>query len=193
MTSREHLGIQGGSNGGLLVGNMDCIYPQLFQAAVCQVPLLDMRRYHLLLAGASWMAEYGDPDSAGEWDFIRRYSPYQKISRGKLIRPCCLPRRRVMIAFIRGMRKMMAKMEALGQDVTYYENIEGRPWRSGKQSTTRLHASTRLLVLGATFVGVNCGELRASGAFLECSELSELSFSSVLVLCFFFGGASRGV
>ncbi|MEM9828536.1 MAG: prolyl oligopeptidase family serine peptidase, partial [Planctomycetota bacterium] len=62
ITDREHLGIQGGSNGGLLVGNMVTLYPELFSAAVCQVPLLDMKRYHKLLAGASWMAEYGDPD-----------------------------------------------------------------------------------------------------------------------------------
>ncbi len=63
VTSKNKLGIQGGSNGGLLVGNMVAIYPHLFSAAVCQVPLLDMKRYHKLLAGASWMAEYGDPDS----------------------------------------------------------------------------------------------------------------------------------
>ncbi len=61
VTSKERLGIQGGSNGGLLVGNMVTLYPNLFSAAVCQVPLLDMKRYHKLLAGASWMAEYGDP------------------------------------------------------------------------------------------------------------------------------------
>ena len=63
VTSPEHLGIEGGSNGGLLMGNMITQYPQLFGAVVCQVPLLDMQRYHKLLAGASWMAEYGDPDN----------------------------------------------------------------------------------------------------------------------------------
>ena len=62
VTTPAHLGIQGGSNGGLLVGNMLTRRPELFGAVVCQVPLLDMRRYHMLLAGASWMAEYGDPD-----------------------------------------------------------------------------------------------------------------------------------
>lgn len=126
VTSREHLGIQGGSNGGLLVGNMIALYPQLFQAAVCQVPLLDMRRYHLLLAGASWMAEYGDPDSAGEWDFIQRYSPYQKISQGQTY-PAVLFTTSTRDDRVHPghARKMMAKMEALGQDVTYYENIEG--------------------------------------------------------------------
>src|SRR5690606_16166200 len=62
ITSARRLGIQGGSNGGLLMGNMLTQYPELFGAVVVQVPLLDMKRYSHLLAGASWMAEYGDPD-----------------------------------------------------------------------------------------------------------------------------------
>ena len=72
VTSPEHLGIEGGSNGGLLMGNMLTLYPQLFGAVVCQVPLLDMQRYHKLLAGASWMAEYGDPDKPGSGTSSRR-------------------------------------------------------------------------------------------------------------------------
>ncbi len=126
VTSREHLGIQGGSNGGLLVGNMLALYPQLFQAAVCQVPLLDMRRFHLLLAGASWMAEYGNPDAPGEWDFIQTYSPYQKVAAGQQY-PAVLFTTSTRDDRVHPghARKMMAKLESLGQDVTYYENIEG--------------------------------------------------------------------
>lgn len=126
VTSREHLGIQGGSNGGLLVGNMVALYPQLFEAAVCQVPLLDMRRYHLLLAGASWMAEYGDPDSPGEWDFIKQYSPYQNVRAGQAY-PAVLFSTSTRDDRVHPghARKMMAKLEQLEQDVTYYENIEG--------------------------------------------------------------------
>ncbi|MES2858826.1 MAG: prolyl oligopeptidase family serine peptidase, partial [Pseudomonadota bacterium] len=75
ITSPAHLGIQGGSNGGLLTGNMLMQYPELFGAVVVQVPLLDMKRYSHLLAGASWMAEYGDPDTA-DWSFIQTFSPY---------------------------------------------------------------------------------------------------------------------
>ncbi len=75
VTSPPHLGIQGGSNGGLLMGNMLVRRPDLFGAIVCQVPLLDMRRYHHLLAGASWMAEYGNPDLPEEWAFIQRFLP----------------------------------------------------------------------------------------------------------------------
>lgn len=76
----EQLGAQGGSNGGLLMGIMLTKYPELFGALVCSVPLLDMKRYHLLLAGASWVAEYGDPDDPADWAFISKYSPYQNIS-----------------------------------------------------------------------------------------------------------------
>ncbi|MGG6341608.1 prolyl oligopeptidase family serine peptidase, partial [Stenotrophomonas geniculata] len=64
ITSAKHLGVQGGSNGGLLTGNMLTQYPELFGAVVVQVPLLDMKRYSHLLAGASWMAEYGNPDTS---------------------------------------------------------------------------------------------------------------------------------
>ena len=81
VTSRQHLGIQGGSNGGLLTGNMLTQYPELFGAVVCQVPLLDMRRYHKLLAGASWMAEYGNPDDPEEWEFIQTFSPYHNVKK----------------------------------------------------------------------------------------------------------------
>ena len=81
ITTVEQLGAQGGSNGGLLMGIMLTQYPELFGALVCSVPLLDMRRFHLLLAGASWVAEYGDPDDPDDWDFISKYSPYQNISR----------------------------------------------------------------------------------------------------------------
>ena len=82
VTSPGRLGTQGGSNGGLLVGNMLVRRPDLFGAIVCQVPLLDMRRYHLLLAGASWMAEYGNPDDPAEWAFIEGFSPYHQLKPG---------------------------------------------------------------------------------------------------------------
>ncbi|MFK7768947.1 MAG: prolyl oligopeptidase family protein [Mariniblastus sp.] len=126
VTSRERLGIQGGSNGGLLVGNMVALYPDLFGAAVCQVPLLDMRRYHLLLAGASWMAEYGNPDEGNNWDFIKTYSPYQNIDKAKKY-PAVLFTTSTRDDRVHPghARKMMALMEAQGHDVTYYENIEG--------------------------------------------------------------------
>ncbi|HEY8454534.1 MAG TPA: prolyl oligopeptidase family serine peptidase [Actinopolymorphaceae bacterium] len=93
ITTRRRLGIQGGSNGGLLMGVMLTRYPELFGAIVCQVPLLDMRRYHLMLAGASWMAEYGNPDDEADWAFIRTYSPYHNVRRMRTTRRCSSSRR----------------------------------------------------------------------------------------------------
>ncbi|PRH82287.1 prolyl oligopeptidase family serine peptidase [Arenimonas caeni] len=126
VTQPKRLGIQGGSNGGLLMGNMTVMYPQLFGAVVCQVPLLDMKRYHLLLAGASWMAEYGDPDKPEEWEFLRKYSPYQNVARDVDYPPVLFTTSTRDDRVHPGhARKMMALMEAQGHDVTYYENIEG--------------------------------------------------------------------
>ena len=81
VTSPRHLGIEGGSNGGLLVGAVAMQRPDLFNAVSCQVPLLDMKRYNKLLAGASWMAEYGNPDIPAEWAWISKYSPYQNVHK----------------------------------------------------------------------------------------------------------------
>ena len=126
VTSRPHLGIEGGSNGGLLVGNMITRYPQLFGAAVCQVPLLDMRRYHKLLAGASWMAEFGDPDKPDEWEFMKAFSPYQNVRRDvnypRVLFTTSTRDDRVHPGHA---RKMVARMKEMGHDVLYYENIEG--------------------------------------------------------------------
>jgi prolyl oligopeptidase len=126
VTSPKHLGIQGGSNGGLLVGNMVTLYPDLMSAAVCQVPLLDMRRYNQLLAGASWMAEYGNPDIPEEWEFIRKFSPYHNVKADtKYPTVLFTTSTRDDRVHPGHARKMMALMESLGHDVLYYENIEG--------------------------------------------------------------------
>lgn len=125
VTSPEHLGAQGGSNGGLLMGNMLTRYPQLFGAIVVQVPLLDMKRYSHLLAGASWMAEYGDPDTA-DWEYIRTFSPYHLFDPGKTYPPTLfMTSTRDDRVHPGHARKMAAKMLDAGKDVRYYENIEG--------------------------------------------------------------------
>jgi prolyl oligopeptidase len=126
VTSPRRLGIQGGSNGGLLVGNMLTWYPTLCAAVVCQVPLLDMKRYNKLLAGASWMAEYGNPDLPEEWEFIRTFSPYHNVRAGESY-PAVLFTTSTRDDRVHPghARKMMALMEAYGHDVLYYENIEG--------------------------------------------------------------------
>jgi prolyl oligopeptidase len=126
VTSREHLGIEGGSNGGLLMGNMLMRYPQLFGAVVCHAPLLDMRRYHKLLAGASWMAEYGNPDDPGEWEFIQTFSPYQMVKKDvRYPRVLFTTSTRDDRVHPGHARKMAARMKEVGDDVLYYENIEG--------------------------------------------------------------------
>ena len=125
ITSPARLGAQGGSNGGLLMGNMIVQYPELFGAVVCQVPLLDMKRYSHLLAGASWMAEYGDPDTK-DWEFIKTFSPYHLLKEGVTYPPVLFTTSTRDDRVHPGhARKMMAKMEAMNADVRYYENIEG--------------------------------------------------------------------
>jgi len=126
VTSPRHLGIMGGSNGGLLVGATFVQRPDLFRAVVCQVPLLDMKRYSKLLAGASWIGEYGDPDVAADWAFISKYSPYQNVRRdAKYPRVLFTTTTRDDRVHPGHARKMVAKMKAQGHDVLYFEDVEG--------------------------------------------------------------------
>ncbi len=127
VTSPAHLGAEGGSNGGLLMGNMLTMYPQLFGAIVCEVPLLDMKRYTHLSAGASWIAEYGDPDDPEEWAFIRTFSPYQNVKAEASYPPILFYTATSddRVGPVQA-RKMAAKMQAMGyDDVWFYENTEG--------------------------------------------------------------------
>jgi prolyl oligopeptidase len=126
ITSPARLGIQGGSNGGLLMGNMLVRKPELFRAIVCQVPLLDMRRFSHLLAGASWMDEYGNPDHPEDWAFIRTFSPYHLVDKSvNYPRTLFTTSTRDDRVHPGHARKMVAKMKDQGHDVVYYENIEG--------------------------------------------------------------------
>jgi prolyl oligopeptidase len=126
ITKPKNLGIMGGSNGGLLVGAVMVQRPELFGAVVCSVPLLDMQRYHKLLAGNSWMAEYGDPDKAEEWAYISQYSPYHNVKKGvkypKVLFATSTRDDRVHPGHA---RKMAARMIEQGHDVLYFENMEG--------------------------------------------------------------------
>jgi len=126
VTAPEHLGIKGGSNGGLLMGNMLVRRPDLWGGIVCQVPLLDMRRYHTLLAGASWQGEYGNPDKPEEWEFIRGFSPYHNIDPAKDYPPILITTSTRDDRVHPGhARKMAARLEEHGHSVLSYENIEG--------------------------------------------------------------------
>lgn len=126
LSSPRRLGIMGGSNGGLLVGAVMAQRPELFGAVVCQVPLLDMRRYHQLLAGASWMGEYGDPDDPAQWAYIASYSPYQNVHASRRYpRMLLTTSTRDDRVHPGHARKMAALMQDQGHDVLYWENTEG--------------------------------------------------------------------
>ena len=148
ITSGRHLGIQGGSNGGLLVGVAFTQRPELYNAVVCQVPLLDMKRYNKLLAGASWMGEYGDPDIPEEWEFIKKYSPYHNLQKDQdypeVFFTTSTRDDRVHPGHA---RKMVAIMEDMGYNVYYFENMEGG---HAGASTNKQRAKTS--ALGFTYL-----------------------------------------
>lgn len=131
ITSSSHLGIRGGSNGGLLMGNMITRRPDLFGAVVCQVPLLDMKRYSGLLAGASWMAEYGDPMTADWEEYMAAYSAYHNIDPTTAENDQYPPL--LMMTSTRDdrvhpyhARSFVERMISSGSTkVTYFENMEG--------------------------------------------------------------------
>ena len=126
ISSARRLGIMGGSQGGLLVGGTFTLYPDLFRAVVAQVPLADMRRFNQLLAGASWMAEYGDPDKPEQWAYIQTWSPYHLLKAdAKYPTPFYWTNTRDDRVHPGHARKMVAKMEAQGHPVYYFENTEG--------------------------------------------------------------------
>ena len=126
LTSPRHLGIRGGSNGGLLVGAMMIQKPELYNAIICAVPLLDMMRYHTLLAGASWMGEYGNPNVAEERAYILKYSPYQNLKADASYPETFFFTNKKDDRVHPGhARKMAARMIEMGKPMIYYENVEG--------------------------------------------------------------------
>jgi len=126
VTSAAKLACHGGSNGGLLVGNMLTRYPELFGAVWCSVPLLDMARYTKLLAGQSWIAEYGDPEIPEEWAYLQKYSPYHLIEAGRTYPPIFITTNRTDDRVHPGhARKMAARLEELGYPVWFNETVAG--------------------------------------------------------------------
>ena len=126
ITSPRHLGIQGGSNGGLLMGVQLTQRPELWRAVVVQVPLLDMLRYNQLLAGASWMDEYGDPADPVEGAFLKQLSPYHNLKAGVTYpEPFFVTSTKDDRVHPAHARKMAARMQAMGLPFFYYENTDG--------------------------------------------------------------------
>jgi prolyl oligopeptidase len=154
VTSTPRLGITGRSNGGLLVGVMLTQRPDLFGAITCGMPLLDMRRYHKLLAGASWIGEYGDPDQPADWAVLEKYSPYQHVRAGaKYPRTLFLSSTRDDRVHPGHARKMVARMLEQRHDVIYYENTEGGH-RGDADSAQRAHMKTLELAFFAKQLGL---------------------------------------
>ncbi|MBL4596975.1 MAG: S9 family peptidase [Robiginitomaculum sp.] len=148
LTTPKHLGIRGGSNGGLLMGVMYTQRPDLFNAVLCQVPLLDMLRFHKLLAGASWMGEYGNPDDPDEGAYLQSMSPYHNVDVAQTYPEMFLMTStkddRVHPAHA---RKMGHLLDELGKPFLYYENIDG-----GHSAAANLGETARREALGYTFL-----------------------------------------
>jgi prolyl oligopeptidase len=122
VTSPKRIAAQGGSNGGILITNMLTRYPERFGALFCTIPLIDMRRYTKLLAGASWIAEYGDPDKPEDWAFLQTYSGYHLAEPGRDYPPILIATTRRDDRVHPGhARKMTAKLQGLGYDAWLYE------------------------------------------------------------------------
>ncbi len=160
VTSPPHLGCEGASNGGLLVGNMLTMRPDLFGAIVCESPLLDMQRYHKLLAGASWMEEYGDPDDPQQWSFIRTFSPYQNVRADAKYPPTLFTSSTRDDRVHPGhARRMVYRLEQQGHEVLYYENVEG-----GHAGSANNQQRAFMSALGYTFLWKHLGAPGAGAA-----------------------------
>lgn len=144
VTTPDRVACHGRSNGGLLVGNMLTTYPDDFGAIVCGVPLLDMRRYTRLSAGASWIAEYGDPDDPADWEFVKTFSPYHLIEPGRrypasLIYAAASDDRVGPVQARKMAARMMAETDAT---VHYLEPVEGgHAGTIDAAATAALHAT----------------------------------------------------
>ncbi|HYD52511.1 MAG TPA: prolyl oligopeptidase family serine peptidase [Gemmatimonadaceae bacterium] len=148
VTTPRRLGIMGGSQGGLFMGVAMTQHPELFNAAVIQVPLFDMLRFHKLLAGASWIAEYGNPDIPEQRKWIEQYSPYQAIKPGqKYPEPFIHTSTKDDRVHPGHARKAVAKLESLGYPVLFYENTDG-----GHGAAANLKESARRLALEYTYL-----------------------------------------
>jgi prolyl oligopeptidase len=126
VTQKGRIAVSGRSNGGLLASVAITQRPDLFGAAIIGSPLVDMRHYSHLLAGASWIGEYGNPDVPADWAFIRKYSPYQNLRCGvKYPVPFIYTSTRDDRVHPGHARKLAAKLEQCGDKFFYDEAIEG--------------------------------------------------------------------
>ncbi len=160
ITSPDYLGAFGWSNGGLLAGVALTQRPDLFEAVVVGAPLLDMKRYSHMLAGASWIGEYGNPDIDEEWDYLKKYSPYHNVFEDKEYPET------LFITSIKDdrvhpghARKMAAKMIDMGHPLFYHETIEGG---HGAASTNRQQAEMWAMIYTYLNMKLNSGVTNVS-------------------------------
>ena len=126
VTVPRRIAAEGGSNGGILISNMLTRYPERFGALFCTIPLIDMRRYTLLLAGASWIDEYGDPGKPEDWAYLQRISAYHAAEPGRRYPPILIATSRRDDRVHPGhARKMAAKLQAMGYEAHFYEPAAG--------------------------------------------------------------------
>ena len=157
VTRPGRIAAEGASNGGILIANMLVRYPERFGALFCTIPLIDMRRYTRLLAGASWIAEYGDPDKPEDWAFLQTYSAYHLAAPGRTYPPILLATSRRDDRVHPGhARKMAAKLQAMGYEAHFYEPAAGG---HGYGTNNRQIAS--FTALGYTFLREKIGFLGA--------------------------------
>jgi prolyl oligopeptidase len=147
VTRADRIAAEGGSNGGILITNMLARYPERFGALFSTIPLVDMRRFNKLLAGASWVAEYGNPDDPADWAFLQHISAYHTVTdrRGPPI--LLATTRRDDRVHPGHARKMAAKLQALGHDAMFYE-LEAGGHSYGKSARDRAH----FIALGYAFL-----------------------------------------
>jgi prolyl oligopeptidase len=153
VTRPSRIAAEGGSNGGILITNMLVRYPDRFGALFCTIPLIDMRRYSKLLAGASWIAEYGDPDKPDEWAWLQTYSAYHLAKPGQNYPPILfVTTRRDDRVHPGHARKMTAKLQAMGYEAYFYEPAAGGHGY-GKDNKERAAS----IVLGYSFLKQRIG------------------------------------
>jgi prolyl oligopeptidase len=159
VTHPGRIAAEGGSNGGILISNMLVRYPERFGALFCTIPLIDMRRYTKLLAGASWIAEYGDPDKAEEWEWLKTYSAYHLAKPGEKYPPILIATTRRDDRVHPGhARKMTAKLQAMGYEAYLFEPAAGGHGY-GKNNSER----AAFTVLGYSFLKEKIGWRDAEG------------------------------
>jgi prolyl oligopeptidase len=153
VTIPKRIAAEGGSNGGLLIANMVVRYPERFGALFCTIPLVDMRRYTRLLAGHSWIAEYGDPGKPEDWAFLQKFSAYHLAEPGKAYPPIMIASSRADDRVHPGHgRKFAAKLQAMGYDAHYYE-----PESGGHNYGKDHEQASRFMAMGLRFLAENIG------------------------------------